>query len=197
MRPLTPIDYVSARWLVFFVVVLVILYTGQVVLLGGSVLAAEKPIDYLRDNWLDVPRFLAAGVVYAAFAATIPLAAAAFTTRRTYAAAFVVALFIFSSVAAAALTGCDEEHDQAQERFGPQAPVGCNPITGDSAKWYNLAGIIQAPIHMNDLIFDKQNDGLGFDFFRELPAPVPVLWYLLLVLGPGAAIWWRYRRIAS
>ena len=59
VRPLTPVDYAAARWLAFFSIILALVYSGQIVLLIGLVLAANDPIDYLRVNWLDVPRVLA------------------------------------------------------------------------------------------------------------------------------------------
>ena len=48
---------------------------------------------------------------------------------------------------------------------------------------------------MNDLIFDRENDGLGLRLMKELPGSVPIAWYALLVVGPGMALWWRYRRL--
>ena len=197
VRPLTSTDYVIARWLVFLSLTLVVLYAGQAVLFVGSTLAAEAPLDYIRDNWLDVPRFLGAGLVLALFATTLALAAAAFTTRRAYAAAFLVGLFIISSVAAAALTECSEEYHEAQVEFGAGPQVPCDPLTGRAAKWLNLIGIVQAPIHVNDLIFDNENDGLGLRYMKELPYGVPIAWFALLVAGPGFALWWRYRRLVT
>ena len=196
VRPLSPTDYVVARWLVFFTITLAMLYAGQVVLVVGSTLAADNTLDYLRDNWLDVPRFLGAGVVYALFTPTIAMAAAAFTTRRAYAAAFVVALFILSSVSAAILTDCGEEYHEAEMEFEGSPELLCKPLTGEAAKWFNLVGIVQAPIHVNDLIFDKENDGLGLALMRELPTAVPIAWYLLVLAVPSFALLWRYRRLS-
>ncbi len=194
VRPLSSIDYLGARWLAFFVTTLAVLYLGQTVLFVGFTLAANSAWDYLQDNWLDVPRFLAAGVVFAAFATTLPLAAAAFTTRRAYAAAFVIGLFVVSSTTTGILTGCDEE-EQAQVEFGPSGQQTCEPLTGESAKWFSLIGLLQSPVHMNDLIFDKENDGDPFVLMSELPTAVPIGWYLGLVALPGLALWWNYRRL--
>ena len=196
VRPLTPTDYVASRWFVFFTITLVALYVGQTVLFIGGTLAADDTLDHLRNNWLDVPRFLGAGVVYALFWPTIAMAVAAFTTRRAYAAAFVVGLFIVSSVAAAALTDCGEEHHEVQQAFGESPPVFCDPLTGDAAKWFNLVGIIQAPIHLSDLIFDKESEGLGLRLMGELPGAVPVAWYVILMALPAFALWWRYQRLS-
>ena len=104
VRPLTRTDYVAARWFAFLSVTLSFVLVGQVVLFLGFVLAATEPLEYIRENWLDVPRFLLAGLAVAAFTTTAPLVVSAFTTRRAYATAFVIAVFIISAAAAGILT---------------------------------------------------------------------------------------------
>ena len=104
VRPMTPTDYVAARWLALFTVTIALVYSGQLVLLAGLVLSASDPAEYLRENWLDIPRILGAGLAVALFLTTIPLAVAAFTDRRAYAAVFVIGLFIISSIVAGVLT---------------------------------------------------------------------------------------------
>ena len=190
IRPLTNTDYVAARWLAFFSVTLALLLFGQVVLLIGLTLAADEPLEYLRDNWLDIPRFLLAGVVVAVFTTILPMAVSAFTTRRAYAAAFVIGVFIISIPVAGVLTGCDEE----QESFA-RAEERCEPWTGDAAKWFTLINIPQVPMHVNDLIFAVDDADLTECLVKELPDIVPISWYLLLIAGPGFALWWRYQRI--
>ena len=197
VRPLTTTDYVAGRWLAFFSITLALVYSGQVVLLIGFTIAAAEPLDYFRDNWLDIPRFLSAGLVVTLFTTTLPMAVAAFTTRRAYAAAFVIGLYIISASVAGVLTGCEEERgrergvvdtvDVARER--------CEPLTGGAAKWFSLIDFGQVPIHMSDLIFDEENESPKALLVRGLPPGVTVGWYLLLTVGPGFALWWRYRRI--
>ncbi len=207
VRPLTTTDYVAGRWLAFLSVTLLLVYLGQVVLFTGLVLAADEPLDYLKDNWLDVPRFLLAGLVVAIFTTTLPMSVSAFTTRRAYAAAIVIGLFFISLPVSAILTLCDEEGSQslpppqqggvAVERGVAAEPVQCEPATGDAAKWFVLINVGQVPIHVNDLIFPEENSSDFAELARELPMGVPVAWYLLLTAGPGLALWWRYRRLAS
>ena len=196
VRPLSTTDYVAGRWAAFLTVTLALVYLGQVVLLIGLVLAADKPGDYLRDNWLDVPRFLLAGLVVAVFTTTIPLAVSAFTTRRAYAAAFVIGLFIISIPVSAILSLCEDDGGQQRREFtaGEQEP--CRPATGDAAKWFALINLSAVPIHVNDLIFPEENTSEFATLVAELPPIVPVAWYLLLTAGPGFLLWWRYRRIS-
>ena len=90
VRPLTVTDYLAGRWLAFFSITVLLVYSGQVILLFGLTLSAESPEEYLQDNWLDIPRFLGAGFLIALFTTTLSLAISAFTTRKAYAAAFVI-----------------------------------------------------------------------------------------------------------
>jgi hypothetical protein len=190
VRPLTSTDYVAGRWMAFFSITLLLVYSGQVLLFAGFVLSAESPLDYMRDNCLDVPRFLAAGIVVALFTTTLPLAVSAFTLRRAYAAAFVIGIFIISAAAGGILTGC-EDHGP------PAAPGECEPLTGESAKWFGLVAMGQVPIHLSDMIFAVENDeGLSKEV-AKLPDIIPIAWYLLLTGGMAFILWWRYRRIAA
>jgi len=196
VRPLTLTDYVVGRWLAFLSVTLAIVYIGQVTLLIGFTLAAAQPLDYLRDHWLDVPRFLAAGLVVAVFTTTLPMAVSAFTTRRAYAAAFVIGLYLISAAVAGVLTGCDES-DVSSPKPVRGVAGQCEPLMGDTAKWFTLIDIGQAPMTVNDLIFAEENESNTARLVRELPVGLPVGWYLLLTGGPGFALWWRYRRIRT
>ena len=207
VRPLTTNDYIGARWLAFFSVTLALVLFGQVVLLIGLTLAADAPLDYLKDNWLDVPRFLLAGVVVAAFVTTLPLAVSAFTTRRAYAAAFVIAVSILSIPIGEILSEC-EEHRGAVSIEAQRGPAGigeqpgpitvietCEPRTGSAGKWFALVTIPQVPMHVNDLIFDVDTEDRTNRVVWDLPDIVPVLWYLVFLGGPAFALWRRYRNL--
>ena len=199
VRPLSTNDYISGRWLALFSVTLALVLFGQVVLLIGLTLASDEPLDYLRDNWLDVPRFLLAGIVVAIFTTTLPLAVSAFTTRRAYAASFVIAFFIISIPVSEILTVCADQSVQQgahdEESSGPLGVSSCEPEAGAAAKWFALINVPQIPMHVNDLIFDVENEDQVSELVNELPAIVPIGWYTLLMAGAGAALWWRYRRI--
>lgn len=200
VRPLTPTDYVAARWSAFLIVTLAIVYSGQVLLFFGLLLTASEPLDYVRENWLDVPRFLAAGLVVAAFTTTLPLAVAAFTSRRAYAAAFVIGLWIVSWSAAGILATAEESRTTTTTTSDGTVTVEVveegAPIAGGMAKWFALLNIGDAPIRVNDLIFGEEPEsGLGV-LVQELPDIVPIGWYLILTAGSGFLLWRRYQRIA-
>ena len=193
VRPLTTTDYVVGRYLAFFSVMLALVLFGQIILFVGLTLAAPEPLEYIPDHWFDVPRFIAAGIVVALFATTIPLAVSTFTIRRTYAAAFVIALFLVSLPVAGILSLC-EEHE-ALHGASEAAQQQCEPATGDAAKWFALLSFPEVPMHVSDIIFNDHS-GSGFaKLVREHPAAIPIGWFLILTIGPGFVLWWQYRRI--
>ena len=81
VRPLTITDYVLGRWLAFFAITLLLVYSGQIVFLAGLILSAAEPLDYLRDNWSDVPRILGAGLLVAIFIFGFPFCEMAIRTN--------------------------------------------------------------------------------------------------------------------
>ena len=176
VRPLTTTDYVVGRWLAFFSVTLVMIYMPQLLLTIGFILGAADSLDYLRDNWLDIPRFISAGAVLALFTTTMPLAAAAYTTRRAYAAVIVIGLWFITAATGAILK---------------------EAIEGSAGKWFAMIDIGSMPVYINDMIFDKmfdQSEAIG-RFASEQPNAIIIGWYLLLIAVPGFLLWWRYRRL--
>lgn len=169
VRPLTSTDYILARWLAFLSIILLFVYLPQFVLFIGFIVVAADPLAYLRDHWTDAPRFLAAGLAIALFSATLPMAAAAFTTRRAYAAIFVIGLFFITGAAGGVLS---------------------EVIGGEAAAWLFLVNIGFVPIHINNIIFgDMSSSGPA----GGLPWSAILAWYLILIAGPGVILWRRYR----
>ena len=188
VRPLSATDYVLGRFLAFFAIVLALVYSGQIMLQIGLLLAANDPAEYMRDNWLDIPRILGAGLLVAIFITTLPLAVSAFTDRRAYAAAFVIGLFIISSAAAGILTECDERRVAGTKQ--------CEPLTGDAAKWIGLVDVRRVPTNVNDMIFGVEDEGRRSQLIAELPRIVPIGWYVLVTGGLGLVLWGRYKRLS-
>ena len=120
---------------------------------------------------MDLPRFIGAGLTLALFTATLPLAAAAFTTRRAYAAVFVIGLWFIGAATGGILS---------------------DVVKGSAGSWLSLINIGFVPILINDIIFDNtSNSGAA----GKLPKAIVIGWYMILILGPGAVLWWRYRRL--
>ena len=198
VRSLTFSDYVLGRWMAFFVVSLLFIFTGQVVLMIGLTMSATQPFEYLRDNWTDIPKFLGAGLFVAILTTTVPLAASAFTTRRVYASAFVIGLWMICFSAALILVSGTQESERTVN--GVVVERESNSFLGDIdfAPLVALIDIGKAPIHISDMIFNKtDNDDTVMQEVAKLPDIVPILWYIVLVGVPGFLLWNRYRRLLT
>jgi ABC-2 type transport system permease protein len=174
VRPITGSDYVVGRWLAFLSVMLFAIWLPQIVLFLGLSMGDAVPMTYLRAHWLDVPRFLLSGVVMAAYATTLALLTASFTTRRAYASVFLVGLF---AITTPFTVGLAQEFD------------------GAAGQWLSMFSILNIPLHVNDVIFGEVGEITEDAPARTLGAAVLVWWYVAWVVVPGGALWWRYRRL--
>ena len=174
VRPLSSTDYVVGRWLAFFSVALVFVYLPQITLFIGLTLGAEDSVQHLKDKWDMVPRFIAAGFAIAIFNTTISLAAAAFTTRRAFAAAFVVGVWFVAWATSEILV---EE------------------IGGANAKWFAMINVGHIPIFLNDIIFDKVGGEGSYVAIRQHSNIIVIGWFMVLTLVPAALLWWKYRNL--
>lgn len=93
-RVLTRADYALARTGGLFLAVLVIVLLPQLVLTVGAALGAADPIQGLRDDAEAIPRYLIVGVLSSGLLAGIAAVIAAWTPRRAYATAMIIAIFI-------------------------------------------------------------------------------------------------------
>lgn len=175
VRPLSGSDYIASRWAAFLAVMTAAAWLPQVILFLGLSMGDPAPMDYLRAHWLDIPRFLAAGVVMAAYAATLALLTASFTTRRAYASVFLVGLIVINTPFTAGL---------AQE------------VGGKAGEWISMFNLANIPVHVNDVIFGDVSEMTEDSPARNLPAWVLVAWYFAWTIVPGTVLWARYRRLA-
>lgn len=174
VRPLTGSDYVASRWAAFLAVMTAAAWLPQIILFLGLSMGDPKPIDYLARHWLDIPRFLTAGLAMAAYATTLALLVASFTSRRAYASVFLVGLFVITAPFTVGL---------ARE------------IGGAAGQWISMFNLTSIPVHVNDLIFGERSEVTDETPASLLPAWVLVGWYFAWVLVPGAVLWARYRRL--
>ena len=174
VRPLTGGDYVAARWAAFLSVMVVAAWLPQIILFLGLSMGAREPGVYVQAHWLDVPRFLLAGVAMAAYITSLAMLTASFTTRRAYAAIFLVGLFVVSAPFTVGL---------ARE------------LGGTVGRWISMFTLTSIPVHVNDIIFGQVSELTDEAPARELPAAIRVGWYLAWTIVPSALLWWRYRRM--
>lgn len=174
VRPLTGSDYVLSRWVAFLTVMTAAAWAPQIIMFLGLSMGAPEPMKYLTENWLDIPRFLLAGLAMAAYATTLALLTASFTSRRAYASVFLVGLFVISSPFTIGL---------AME------------IGGLTGQWISMFNLTNIPVHVNDAIFGEISEITEEAPARLFATWIKVGWYFLWTLGPLAILWVRYRRL--
>jgi ABC-2 type transport system permease protein len=175
VRPLTGSDYVASRWAAFMSVMTVAAILPQVILFLGLCGSDPLPAEYFAKHWLDIPRFLAAGVAMAAYATTLSLLTASFTSRRAYASVFLVGLFVITTPFTVGL---------AQE------------VAGAGGQWISMFNLTNIPVHVNDIIFGEVSEITSEAPARLLPAWILVSWYFAWTLIPAGVLWSRYRRLS-
>jgi ABC-2 type transport system permease protein len=102
-RVLTRADYALARLGGLFLAVVIISIVPQLILSVGAILAAPDPIRGLADALPDVPRYVAVSLIAAGLLAAVSGVIAAWTPRRAYATAAIIAAFIIPSIIVAIL----------------------------------------------------------------------------------------------
>ena len=100
-RVLTRIDYTLARAGGLFLAIFVISIVPQFILTVGAVLAAQDPLTGLRDDLPDVPRYLVVAFLASALLGGVSTVIAAWTPRRAYATAAIIAVFIIPPIVVA------------------------------------------------------------------------------------------------
>lgn len=166
-RPITPLDYVGARWAAFLTVALAAAWLPEAILFVWNVLDAREPGSFLADNWDVVPRFLAAGATVAAVLTTLALFVSSFATRRAYASVAILAVLFIGS----AVGGIAEDN-----------------FTGSVSDALSLASMPQALTDAVHWIF-------GDDIERPLPGWVSLLWLVGLTVTLAALLMRRTTRL--
>jgi ABC-2 type transport system permease protein len=93
-RVLTRVDYALARTGGLFIAVLIVTLVPQLLLSIGGILAAADPATGLGEELPEIPRYLAVCLLEAGVFSGIGAVVAAYTPRRAYAVAAIIALFI-------------------------------------------------------------------------------------------------------
>ncbi len=176
VRPLTGTDYIVARWVAFLTVMLAAAWVPQLILFTGLSMGDPAPMEYLRKHWTDVPKFLAAGAVMASYLTTLAMLVASFTTRRAYAAVFLVGLFAITTPFTAGLS---------QE------------MKGAAGQWVSMFNLTNIPVHVNDVIFGAPSEITKDAPARQLSETTLVSWWALWTVIPAVALWSRCRRMGS
>ena len=174
VRPLTSTDYLVARWSAFLAVMTVAAWIPQFILLMGLAGGDPTPMTYLKEHWLDIPRFLVAGFWMSVYVTTVAMLAASFTTRRAYAAVFLVGLF---AITAPFVFGVSQE------------------IEGNGGAWVSMFSLTNMPLHISDIMFGEASELTEEAPAKRLGDTVLALWFAFWTTAMAVTLWWRYRRI--
>jgi ABC-2 type transport system permease protein len=102
-RALRREDYATAKYAALAAAVFAVAVIPQVLMLLGNASASPDVLEYLQDNARDIPAILLSGALLSALAAGVSLAVSAYVTRRAYATVGIAAIFLLSTVVAAAV----------------------------------------------------------------------------------------------
>ena len=175
VRPMTGTDDIFSRWLSFLTVMTAAALLPQLILFLGLSGGDPKPMDYLVTHWLDIPRFLTAGLAMAIYATTLALLTASFTSRRAYASVFLVGLFVITTPFTVGL---------AEE------------VAGRGGQWISMFNLTNIPVHVNDIIFNDVSEITKEAPARALAEWIRLSWYALWTVVPAGVLWARYRKLA-
>lgn len=174
VRPITAGNYVISRWAAFLTVMLGALYLPQLILFIGLCAGDPDPVAYFAAHWLDIPRFLSAGLVMALYVTTLAMLTASFTTRRAYASVFLVGLFVISTPFTVGLS---------------------SEIGGTAGAWISMFNLTNIPVHVNDVIFGQVSEITEEAPAKTLGSAMLVGWWALWTVLPAAWLWNRYRKL--
>lgn len=104
-RALRRIDYAAGRLIGFWIGVLALLMTPIVILFVGKILLSTDIAGAFGDNVPNIPPVLAQALVISALYGGLAMAISAYTPRRAYATAGIIALFVLPGLVTGIMIG--------------------------------------------------------------------------------------------
>jgi ABC-2 type transport system permease protein len=105
-------EYLAGRVIGAIAPLLLVTMIPMLVLYAGILVFEEHPVGYLEDNWAELPRIVAAGVILAVYYGLVGLAVSSLTGRRAFAIGgyllLLVAPTVLSGLLQEAFTGAEE-----------------------------------------------------------------------------------------
>jgi len=101
-------DYAFAKFLALFTGMLTLTAVPQLLMFTGNASAADNAVNYLRDNWGDIPAILASATLLSCLVAAIGLVIAAQTPRRAYSTVGILAAVILTAAIASSIFAAAE-----------------------------------------------------------------------------------------
>jgi ABC-2 type transport system permease protein len=175
-RPLTATDYAMSKMFALTGAMLVLTLGPQLFMFFGKVLLSATPWTLLKTEYKMLGPIIGGTFMTSIFVAAIGLSLSSLTSRRAYATASVIAMFLFLPAAAQIIRSVTTG---AVRRFAPLA----NPILVISG--------------FTNWLFDVQANKRAIVSRLDLPG-VAYLYLMIGVIVVGVStLVWRYRRHSS
>jgi ABC-2 type transport system permease protein len=174
-RALERTDYAVAKLGGFIVALLALVLAPQIILVLGLTLSSPDLAEGLADNLPKVPPILAQAVTLSAVFGSLSLAIAAFTPRRAYATAGIIASFIIPPVV---------------------AEIAREVTSRDISRWFVLASPPDVIGATNAFFFDIRPDSSVIAAARH-PGELYLAVAALAVAASTAILIRRYQRISA
>ena len=169
VRPITMFDYLGARWCALFMLLLAASVLPHITYWIGLLFGVADSLGHAQDNWLDVPRFVGNGIVFAIFTTSITIAISSMTDRRMIATLIVVGTIMISTF--------------AELIIGLFEPGGLTE---------NLVGLVNL-IGLNSNVIPSIFFGT-YSESNDLNVSIPIAWIALLTAGSVFATWRFYSK---
>lgn len=167
------LDYAAAKLGAILTGLFVLIIVPMLILFLGLTFASNDLVGGFRDQLGSVPQILVTAVIYSALLAAIGMAIAAFTPRRAYATAAIVAVFLVGS-------GLQSLLRRAGERIG-EWPILLDPqAVAEGVRHALFGGSPNGPVAT-----------------ASLPDAGYYLAAAAIVVVGFAVFAWRYRRIVA
>lgn len=109
-RPLTRLDYLTAKVLAMGLLMATVIFGPPLLLFLGLAMTGDSPLSYFVDNFSELLQIASYGVMVSAFYAAIALTISLFTTRKGVAAAIlIVGVILISSIVNAFYSAFDSD----------------------------------------------------------------------------------------
>jgi ABC-2 type transport system permease protein len=174
-RALLRIDYAIAKAAAFTAAILVVVLVPQAIIFVGLVLSDTDVLAALGENLRSVPPIIAEGLAIALLLGSIGLAIAAYTPRRAYATAAIIAAFIVPGVVAAIVS---------------------EAARGEFARYVVLASPMDVLEGLNAFFFDSTSANRAV-MRADLPGELYLLVAAIAVVVLVGLLVRRYQRIAA
>ena len=169
VRPITMFDYLGARWCALFMLLLAASVLPHITYWIGLLFGVADSLGHAQDNWLDVPRFVGNGIVFAIFTTSITIAISSMTDRRMIATLIVVGTIMISTF--------------AELIIGLFEPGGLTE---------NLVGLVNL-IGLNSNVIPSIFFGT-YSESNDLNVSIPIAWIAFLTAGSVFATWRFYSK---